>query len=241
MTHDSVEKSPQPYARTAGWLYLGVIVGAIFAEAFVRQKLIVSGNATQTAQNIIAHASLFRLGFVGDLLALVCDIALAVLLYVLLRPINKTLSLLAAVFELAGDAIGGVISLGHLAAGLVLGSTKYLSVLPTEQLHAMALLSLDLHEYGYDLELVPIAFRDMLLGYLIFKSGYLPRIIGVLLPIAGLNFLANSVADFLGVEYSVPGSFFPGLIAEGLLCLWLIVMGVNLPKWEKACKSVPSQ
>jgi hypothetical protein len=80
----------------------------------------------------------------------------------------------------------------------------------------MALFSFDLHNYGYDREFVPIAFRDLLLVYLIFKSGYLPRIIGIQLPIAGLNFCANSVADFLGIEYSVPGSFFPRLIAEGL-------------------------
>lgn len=160
------------------------------------------------------------------------------ILYVLLRPVNKNLALLAAVFELVGDAIGGVISLGHFSAVLILGGAQYLTVVPTDQLHALALLSLKLHGYGYDLELVPISFRDMLLGHLIFKSGYLSRVIGILLPIAGLNFLANSVTDFLGIEYAVPGSF--SWTSRGRVTLPVAYRdGCEPPEVGKTCNRVP--
>jgi hypothetical protein len=124
MADRTVESSPQGYARSAGLLYLGVIVFCIFPEFFVRGQLVDYENAAATARNIGAHESLFRAGFVSDSLALVCDIALALLMYVLLRPIDRNLALLAMIFELVGDAIGGVISLGHFTALLLVGSAR---------------------------------------------------------------------------------------------------------------------
>ncbi len=231
----AIDTSPQVYARTGGWLYLIVIVTGIFAEGFVRANLIMSGDATVTATNIMTHESLWRIGFAADLIAVVCYVAVALILYVLLRPVNRSLALLAAFFSLVGCAILGINGLGHFAASILLGGADYLKAFDPHQLQALALLSLKLHSYGYVISIVFFGFYCLLLGYLIFRSGYLPKFLGVLLAIGGLCYLINSFAAFLAPAFAASILLVPGGVAELSLCLWLIVMGVNVPKWaEKA-------
>ncbi len=231
----SVSSSPQVMARTAGWLYLGVIVLGIFAELFVRGRLVAHADAEATAHNILANEFLFRSGFVSDGLSIVCDVALSVLLYFLLRPVSDTLALLAMIFELVGDVILGVISLAHFGALMLVSDAHYLTVFSPAQLHAAALFALKLHGVGYDVVLVPIAFRDMLVGYLIYRSGYFPKIIGVFLAIAGVLYLADGILDPLAPKYSLPDAYLAlTAIGEFSFTLWLIVMGVNVPKWNRA-------
>ncbi len=235
MMDNTTEKSPQAYARTAGVLGVIIVIAGIFAEAFVRGKVIVSTDATATANNILASEQLFRLGFAGELFMLCCDIGIAVLLYVLLKPVSRTLALLAMAFRLVMAAISGINALNHFGALLVLGGADYLTVFGVEQLHAMALLSLKLHTYGYHISLVFFGFHVLLLGYLVFRSGYLPKIIGVLLVIASFGYLANSFASILYPAFAkslFPWVLLPALIAETSLSLWLLIMGVNVPKWK---------
>ncbi len=160
------------------------------------------------------------------------------LLYVLLRPVSETLALLAMIFELVGDVVLSVISLLHFGALTLVSDPHYLSVFSPAQLHAMALFALKLHGAGYDVVLVPIAFRDLLVGYLIFRSGYFPKLIGIFLAIAGVLYLADGILDPLVPKYSLPDAYLAlTAVGEFSFTLWLIVMGVNVPKWNERMRA----
>lgn len=235
MTRETVAQSPQRYARTCGVLYLYIIVAGVFAELFVRSKLVVPDAAT-TAGNILAHESLFRLGFSGELLHLAFDVVVAVILYALLRPVDRYVALLAAFMRLACDLVLAVASLSHFAALRLLENSDYLHTFAPEQLRSLALLALKLHGDGYAISLVFFAFACLSLGYLIYRSGYLPRLIGVLMAIAGVCYLVDSFAHFLDPAFAAtlfPPIFVPIFVAEVSLTLWLIVKGVNVAKWEE--------
>lgn len=230
MTGKIVTLSPQRYARVCGVLYLYIIVAGVFAELFVRSKLVVA-DAAATADNILAHETLFRVGFSGELLHLAFDVAVAVLLYALLRPVDRYVALLAAFMRLACDLVLAVASLSHFAALRLLENGNYLHAFSPEQLQGLALLALKLHGDGYAISLVFFAFACLSLGYLIYRSGYLPRLIGVLMVIAGVCYLVNSFAHFAATLF--PPIFVPIFVAEVSLTLWLIVKGVNVAKWEE--------
>lgn len=243
MTRQSVGMSPQLYARLCGVLYLYIIAAGIFAELFVRSRLIVSTDAAATASNIMANESLFRLGFSGELLHITFDVVVAVLLYALLRPIDRNIALLAAFMRFACDLVLAVTSLSHFAALKVLADAEYLDTFSPDQLHTLALLALNLHGDGYAISLVFFSFACLSLGYLIFRSGFLPRTIGALMAIAGVCYLINSFSHFLSPAFAAtlfPGLFVPMFVAELSLALWLSVKGVNAARWrEKAGVPAP--
>ena len=226
--------SPQPYARICGALYLYIIVAGIFAEVFVRSRLIVPADAAATATNIIANEQLFRLGFSGELLHLAFDVAVAALLYALLRPVNRTVALPAAFMRLVSDIILAVVSVSHFATLRLLADTEYLKTFQPEQLQALALLALKLHGDGYNICLFFFGFACLALGYLIFRSTFLPRVLGVLLAISGLGFVARAFASVLAPAYASPFLLIPTAVAWLLLTLWLLVRGVDDPKWQKS-------
>jgi hypothetical protein len=235
MTDHTVETSPQIYARIGGWLYLFIIVAGTFGELFVRDKLRVSGDATATANNITASQLLWRISIAGELTMLVCSVALALIFYVLLRPVSKNLALLAVFFNLVELAIDAANKLNLFAALFFLGSADYLKAFEPHQLHALAYLALKSHDYGFGISLVFFGFVCLILGYLLFRSGYFPKTLGVLMTIAGLSYLKNIFTLILAPTYSA--MIFPILvlafIGESSFCLWLIVKGVNVPKWEE--------
>jgi hypothetical protein len=223
-------------ARVAGAFYLITILLGLFAEIIVRGNLIVSGDAAATARNILASESLYRFGFVADIVGGAAYVVVTLLLYELLKPVSKSISRLAAVFSLIGVAVGAVFSLAHLAPLLLLKGVPYLAPFDTAQLQTMAYLSIKLHALGYNIALVFFGFYEVLLGYLIFRSTFMPRLLGVLVGIAGLAFLAGSLTAFLwparpgsltNYELAVDG------VGELSLMLWLLVMGVNARKWEE--------
>lgn len=220
---------PTTYARTAGFFYLLIILCGIFSEVVVRSSLIVPSDATTTANNIIASASLFRLGFAADTIMLFSDVIVMVLFYVLFRPVDRTLSLLAAAFRLMMAAILGFNLLNHYAPLLILNGSDYLGTFTTAQLHALVLLFMELHQHGYDLGLLFFGLHCLVLGYLIIKSNYIPRIIGTAIMLAGLVYLAGSFILFLMPNYAdaVAPAYVIPLIAELSLALWLIVKGVS--------------
>lgn len=228
------------YARTCGVLYLYIIVAGIFAELFVRGKLVVAADAEATAANIAANETLFRIGFSGELLHLAFDVAVAVILYAVLRPVDRHIALLAAFMRLACDIVLAAASLSHFAALRLLADSAFLKAFTPDQLHALALLGLELHGDGYAISLVFFGFACLSLGYLIYRSGFLPRALGVLMAIAGLCYLADSFSHFLAPAFAarlVPGLFVPMFVAELSLTLWLIVKGVNVAKWEESARA----
>jgi Domain of unknown function (DUF4386) len=236
MTPGAIETSPQTYARIAGLLYLIIIVAGSFAELFVRSKLIVPRDAAATAGNIMASEPLWRIGFAATLVMLLCAVAVLLILYVLLRPVNRNIALLAVFFNLVSISIEGMNDLLHLAAVLILSGADYLKAFAPGQLNALALLSLKLFDNGYGISLVFFGFFCILTGYLIFKSTFLPRVLGVLMAIAGLCYLTNSFVLFLApaLAHRFFYILFPAGVAELLLTLWLLVKGVNVQRWKEA-------
>jgi Domain of unknown function (DUF4386) len=235
MTDSTGETSPQIYARLGGVLYLVLILTGMFAVIFVRGKLIVPGDATATANNIMASALLWRVGIAADLVMHVCDVPLMLIFYVLLRPVNRNLALLAVLFTLVQTAVLVANKLNLLAALFLLGDAAYLKAFQPHQLDALSYLSLKLHDYGFGVGLIFFGCACLVVGHLIFGSGYLPKAIGVLMQIAGLCYLTNSFALLLAPTWAnaiFPAILVPAFIGELSLCLWLLVKGVNLPNWQ---------
>ena len=241
VTEPITEPSPRFKARLAGFFYLLTILTGTFA--FISgAKFIVSGDAAVTASNILANESMFRLSFASNLIAGVCYIVVAVLLYGLLKPVNRTLSLLAAFLSLAGCASGALVGLFHLAPLTVLGDAPYLSTFNVDQLQSLAYLSLRLEGIGHHISMTFFGFYCLLIGYLIFKSTFMPRLVGMLMMLAGLGWLTNSFSNFLSPPFAKALSFYsaiPGGIGETTLCLWLLVMGVNDERWKEMAISRP--
>jgi hypothetical protein len=230
------EVSPQVYARVAGILYLVIILAGMFAVIFVRDKLIVSGDPTATAHNIMAHELLWRFGIAADLLMHVCDIPVMLVIYVLLRPVNKNIALLALLFNLIQTAVLVANKLTLVAALFPLGNADYLKAIDPHQLYTQTYLSLKLHDIGYGVGLIFFGFVLLVNGYLIFGSGYLPKTIGVLLQIAGVCYLINSFSLIIVPKFAnmlFPAIMIPCLIAELSFCLWLLIKGVNITKWNE--------
>jgi hypothetical protein len=236
--------SPLVYARVAGLLYLIIAILGGFAYFFAFQTLVVPGDATATASNITASESLFRFGFAGNLVVFLIEIVQPVLLYVLLRPVSNTLALIMMLCRLAMAAVMGVNLLNLLSALLLLSGTGYLRVFEADQLNALALLFLDAFQYGYDIALVFFGLHLFALGYLVYRSGYFPRVLGVLLVVASLSYLIDSFAGFLFPGYDAIIAqiiIAPTVIAELSFALWLLVRGVNVQRYNERAQSVTGQ
>src|SRR6202521_2357709 len=226
------EASPRFKARMAGACQLREAITATFGQVIVLNKLVVSGNAAATAANILGHVWLFWLGFTSSLIGVAFHIAWALLMYELLKPVNRSLSLLAAFVILVGCAIQALTSLLYLAPLLVLTGGSSASAFTTAQLQALALVFLRLNTSAFNIDLVFFGLWCVLTGYLIFRSTFLPRILGVLLAISGLGFvtyLYPPLAYYLFMPYIAAAS----ALGEIPLELWLIVMGVNVQRWKE--------
>jgi hypothetical protein len=235
MEDHEVQTSPQIYARIGGALYLIIIVIGFLGEAFVRSRLVVSGDATATAERIRASEFLWRVGVAGELFLLICAVALVLIFYVLLRPVSRELALLAVSFNLISIAVEATASLHLLETLFPLANADYLRALDPKVRHALAYLSIRSWEHGFGVSLIFFGCVCLVVGHLIFRSGYLPRIIGVLMQIAGLSYLANSFALILSPSLAnrlYPAILLPALVGEASLCLWLLTKGVNVPKWK---------
>nr|MBN2278745.1 DUF4386 domain-containing protein [candidate division Zixibacteria bacterium] len=223
--------SPRMAAKIAGAGYLVIILCGVFAEFFVRSRLIVPGDAAATASNIMASEFLFRIGIAGDLIMLVFDVVVALALYVLLRPVNKSLALLAAFFRLTHTAINGINLLNSVFALLLVNGPGYLTSFRPDQLYSQMLLFLNAHSYGYLIALVFFGFHCLILGYLIIKSDYIPGVLGILMIAASFGYLIDSFANILLSGYADYKTIFliivavPAIVAELSLCLWLLFKG----------------
>jgi hypothetical protein len=225
--------SIQTYARVAGVLFLLSFIAGGFGEAYVPSRLMVSADATATAQNIKTLDSLLRLGFAGYLVEASCDIALVLLLYVLLKPVHRNLALLATFFGLVGTAEFAAAELFYLAPRLILGGAVYLKTFSLDQLNALALLSLKLFAYGGAMFTALYGVAWVIRGYLMFRSGYLPKFLGVLMTLGGLAFIIRNV--LLIFEPAYASDILLALLLPGALALsvWLLVKGVDVQKWEE--------
>lgn len=227
------ESSPQLYARIAGILYLVIILMGIGAEALVRNKLFVSGDANATANNIIHADFLWKMGITADLIMHICDLPVMIILYYLLKPVSKKLALLNLSFNLIQTAVLVLNKLNLLAALFFLGDAEYLKSFTPDQLHTLSYLSIKLHDFGFGIGLIFFGFVCLLEGYLIFRSVYFPKTIGVLMTVAGICYLTNSFVLILAPQFSSITLLMPCLLTELSFSLWLIFKGVNLSIWKQ--------
>jgi Domain of unknown function (DUF4386) len=220
-------------ARMAGFLYLLYIVVSIFADVLGRSKLIVLGDAATTARNIIESAWQFRIGFVVDLVAALLFLLTAWALYVLLKQVNENLALLFLLLNLVGVAVWCVSDLFLITYQLLLSDADFLKVFQADQLQALAMLFLYIYKNGFS-GIAQIFFSAWLfpLGYLVFKSGFLPKILGIILMVECFGWLMYPIQFFLfpGNEVLFYLSSAIGFIGEFSLALWLLIMGAKEQK-----------
>lgn len=235
MTAGNAVASPRFKARMAGVFQVLEAVTAAGGEVFILGSLVVTGNAAATAANILGHERLFWLGFALSLIAVPFHLAWTLLLYDLFKPVNRSLSLFAAFIMLVGCAIQAVTSLFYAAPLLVLKGGSALSAFSPEQLHSLAFVFVKLNTYAFDIYLVFFGFWCVLIGYLIFRSTFMPRVLGVLFAISGLGwatYLSPPLAHYLFNFINAASA-----IGELPLMVWLLVMGVNDQRWrEQALK-----
>lgn len=228
--------SPSAYARLAGVLYLIITVAAIVAHMVVPGQFIVPGDAAATVANIAADDVMFRIGVVGgELVVLVSEVALSVLLYVLLKPVSKTLALAAAAYRLVMTAIHGLNLLNYFFVLQLATGADTLSGMGQEQVNALVSLFLDAHSVGFTLGIAILVPHVLILGILIYMSGYFPKVLGILFMAAGVGYLLDATGLLFVPGYTTT----PGLIAlviavaEIAFPVWLLVKGVNMDGWQE--------
>jgi hypothetical protein len=231
MTTRATATSPQVYARIGGLLYL-LLVPLGFFGIYVGSSLVVPGDAATTATNILASESLFRMSIVTALLVQVINVFVVLVLYKLLSLVNKSLASLMVIFLLLGVPIAMLNELNQFAVLLLLHGANYLTAFTAEQLRALVPLFLDLHKLGISIAGIFWGLWLFPMGYLVFRSGYIPRILGVLLMIGCFGYLIDSFAAFLLPNSPVSVAMFT-FWGEVLLPLWLLVKGVNVERWTK--------
>ena len=231
ITKAMTEMSPRTKARLAGAFYLVTILTGLFAQGFISARLVVPGDAAATANNILSHDGLFRLGFAVYMIEMVCQIITTVLLYDLLKPVNRSVSLLAAVLGLVGCGVKTFSRLFYFAPLLVLGGTHYLSVFSREQLDAVAILFLRVNDIGAGIALVFFGFYAILKGYLVIRSTFLPRVLGWLAVLGGIGWLAYLSPPFGDRVFSFIALF--GIVGALANIGWLLMVGVNEQRWRE--------
>ncbi len=230
------ETSPQTYAMVGGILYLLIIALGIFYEMIVRNNILVQGDSMATMASLKQNEFLWRLGIVAEFLSSIVSIGLVLIMYRLTKLVNKDLAMLAAFFNLAGVIIQTVYIVQLIEALFPIGTSSYLEAFTSEQLSAMISLSTKSHVFGFGIALLMFAPYFLLTGYLIYKSIYLPKFIGILYMISGVGYLINSIILIIAPKFSEMVFMIivlPVFIGEISLSLSLLIKGVNLNEWNK--------
>lgn len=231
------------WARFSGALYLAIIVFGVWSDAAIRGSLVASGDPVQTAANILAAPGSFRLSLALDSLMVLCDVALAVALYFLLRNVSEVGAAMAAAFRLVQSAVLGVNLLNQHLALLLLTDAGLSGSLEPSTKKALVLLFAEAQGYGYDLGLLFFGLNCILTGLLVFRSGFLPRWIGALVAGSGpvyligsyLSLFAPGASEKFQIAYSLP------LLAELSFCLWLLFKGVDAKVWGSVSRDSEAQ
>ena len=234
MAQKTIAAAPQVYARTAGALYLAVILLGFFAEGFVRNTLVVPGDTAASAQQILASPTLWNLGIAANLMVVLCAIPLLWIEYQLLRPVNKHLVLLAVLFNLVSFALESVSKLFLLLVLPILSTADYLKAFDPAQLQALANLALKSHDIAFNIALILFGCTCLVNGFMIFRSGYFPKLVGILMQLAGMSYLTACISALFAPAFAnviSPAILLPALIGESTFCLWLLIKGVNVKAW----------
>jgi len=226
----SLDHFPKTMARVTGALYLLTIVLGVVGES-IHGRLVVSGDASATATNILAHSPLLRLGFASYMVEMACQVAVTGLFYELLKPVSRSASLVAALISLVGIAIKTTSRLFYVAPLLVLADSSHLTAFDAEQRQALSLLLLRINGQGAGIALIFFGFSTILKNTLIVRSTFLPRILGVLGILAGLGWLTFLAPPLAGRVY--PYVVAVGLVVSAAQIFWLLVFGVDEERWKE--------
>ncbi len=237
MDRSSNPNLPQRYARIAGALYLVIILVGLLGQVLVKDRLIVAGDAAATAANIAASQTLWRIMVAGEIgyltLGVVLTCGCSICCYG--RSI-ATWRCSVFFFNLVSIAVEVVARSSLLATLVLLGRSTALAAFEPQQLHALAYVSLRMHDYGFSLSLIFFGVVCLIFGHLIRKSRFLPALLGILMQIAGACYLVNSFALLLAPSLAramFPTILMPAFIGESTLCLWLLFKGVDVPRWTE--------
>jgi Domain of unknown function (DUF4386) len=228
--NQSADTSQSNAARIAGLGLLIMALLAFFANFFVLENLVIPDDAAKTVSNILANEMLFRLGIAGFLLVLICDMLVAWALHIFFKPANQNLSLLAAIFRLVYTAIFAVALFPLTNILQLLGSSE---IFTTNELQTQVMVSLESFQSGWQIGLLFFGCHLLMLGYIVVKSGYVPKILGIFLLVAGFAYTLDSFAHFLLHNYADYENLFlllvapSAIIGELSLCFWLLIKGTR--------------
>lgn len=228
--------SPGFYARICGVLYLLMIVCGIVNEVVIRGAIIVPGNAAATFANLQLMETLWRTGIILELLIIIFTVCIGIIIYILTRNIHQELSLLALLFGLLAVGVQAASLLHLLEALFPLGNSKHFSSFTMAQLHALSTISIQTHGLGFAIGLLLFGPFFFITGYLIYHSGYLPKVLGVLYVAAGFSYFISSFMLILAPAFGAKYYFFiavPALIGEMSFSLWLLIKGINTEQWNR--------
>jgi hypothetical protein len=220
--------SPRIAGRIAGWGILALALIAAFSEFYVRQRLVVPGDATATAANITANELLMRLGILGFVVVIILDVVVAVALHALFKPVNSSVSGLMALSRIVFATIFAVAVANLITALHLVSAASYLAALPADQLHAQMMLSLNAFSSTWSVGLAFFGIHLSLAGYLAYRSGYMPKALGIILVIAGLGYAADSFIGFVVPDYEAIAALFT-FVGEVALFLWLLIRSAKIP------------
>jgi hypothetical protein len=221
---------PRLLARIAGALYLIITGCALFAYLYVRNQVIVADNMAQTAANFLAHEQLYRLGFSAAVVVVICNLPMGLILFELLKAVNPRIALLALVFIIASATLEAVNLFNYIEPLFTFSLPEYAKAFNPEQLQALARGPIRMFGYAFSVSLMFFGVFCALIGFLIFRSKFFPRILGLLMMVAGVTYWINSFRLFLALP--IPYILWVTLVAELSLALWLLVVGVNEAKWR---------
>jgi hypothetical protein len=233
----SSTQHPRLLARIAGVFYLIIFPLALFAYVYVRGQLIVPGDMARTAANIIEHERLYRAGLASAVVVAMCNLPLGLILYELLKVVNQRIAQLALLFILVSATLEAGNALNHFQTLLPVSLTEYLGAFGPEQQQALARGPIRLFNVGFSVALSFFGVFCLLTGYLVFRSTFLPAILGVLMAIAGVCYLLNSLVVFLDLP-DIPYILLGPFIGEASLALWLVIRGVDETRWREQATAI---
>ena len=238
------QAAPQRSARTAGALFVVLLVLGPFSMLYVPGEIVVADDAAATAANLRANSDLLRAGIATDVVIMLVEVAMPVLLFVLLRPVSRTIALMAAFARLAEALVIGIGLLAHLAALRLVGDSAYLAAIDRPQREALALLVFDGHADAVLIGQLFFGFSLALLGYLVYRAGYFPKVLGVLLLVAAVGYLSDSFGSLLWSGFGDRFGWVVGvtaLVGEVPFFLWLLVKGIDTRAWAARAAAVPQR
>ncbi len=224
-------------ARIAGILYLIIIIAGIFSMLLIRERMVVAGDPEATAANIIQHNLTWRIGIAADMLMQLLDIPVMWIIFLVLRPVNKDLALLGLLFNLIQTAVLAANKIILVGSLLPLENLPYLRAVDPSILHTQAYLAIKLHEIGFGVGLLFFGLTLLVNGYLVYRSRFLPKAIGIMLQVAGACYLVCNLLLLLSPTLNhalFPYLMLPCFIAELSYALWLTFKGVEEGKWKEA-------